>query len=265
MRPLRVDRRLSLRMLAILVASLVAGGAALFFPADAQAGAAASVQVPPDGSGEAWWRDVIRRHLDARLPVADARVEVVDVTLPEPLRHLPPATAVTLVAPGTWLRTSRVSLRVELLRPDGDRQTLWAAVRVHVPVTVPVAVARMQRGDLLGEDAVEFEERDLFDLRGRRPLTAADLGDDLSVSRTLAAGDPLTYDVVHGTPVVKQGQRIGLVVRQPGLTLRTTGVARKTAARGDVIPVSNADTGRIVTARVIDSRTAVVELAGVTP
>ncbi|MFQ5766660.1 MAG: flagellar basal body P-ring formation chaperone FlgA [Acidobacteriota bacterium] len=220
-----------------------------------------SWKVPAAGADAGLWKEAVIRTLKASLPYQETRLEVVKLELPGAATALPPGSVVTLSAPAGWMRTPRITLAADVADPDGSRRRLWVAARMEVQVPLVVSTTSIRRGETLSPDQFRMDLADLLALRGRRPLDMKALEVDLTARRNIEAGAPLTADLVVRTPVIRQGQRIGLVVRMGGITVRTTGIARRTAAAGDLIPISNAQTGKIINARVVDRRTAVVEVA----
>lgn len=242
----------------VAVALFVAG---LLLPSGAGLNAAGprTATVPAGGADLSFLRHAAADALAAGVSHPGARVEIVDLVAPPAATDAPPGTVLHLEPPAGWERSSRVTLPVSFTGGDGRMRRVYLSVRVQLMAAVPVAGRGLQRLDRLTAGDTEFQEHDLLALRGRRPLEADLLTGDLRLRRAVAAGSVLTEDLVERTPVVTRGQRIALLVQSGSLTVRTTGIARKSGAPGDVIPVANADTGRIIEARVRDARTALVE------
>lgn len=90
-------------------------------------------------------------------------------------------------------------------------------------------------------------------------LTAKQLDDELSLMRSVKAGQALTGELVRPMPLVSRGDLVELRYEAGGIRLRSPGRAETSGGRGEVIPFHNVATGGRVSARLVNQETAYVE------
>jgi len=79
--------------------------------------------------------------------------------------------------------------------------------------------------------------------------------------RSINTGTPVTLDMVEEAPVIRQGDRVTLVVQVGGLRIVTTGRAKEDGFQGRQVAVVNLDSQKIVYGEVVDPSTVRIDLS----
>ncbi len=146
------------------------------------------------------------------------------------------------------LQPGRNLVRAAVASPEG-RHVFTATVVCHQPVPVPRAVRDLAKGQLLTPDllAWSWEDAAVLDrdiVQGRGGL------DGVVVRRPVAAGQPLRRGDIALAPLVRQGERVELILRRGAVAVTTSGVARQDGVRDQLIYVRNELDGRLIKGRV---------------
>ena len=155
--------------------------------------------------------------------------------------------------------------------PNASRLTVGVRCNGQKPWTlyVPVSVEAMAealytarpvlRGEALVTNSIEVRQVPLQDL----PLNAIRSMDELAgleASRALSAGTALSLNTLKARQLIKQGQQVVIRASGRGIQVKMAGTALKNGASGELIPVRNSNSGRIVRAAVIDDSTVQVNM-----
>ncbi|MFH0882759.1 MAG: flagellar basal body P-ring formation chaperone FlgA [bacterium] len=152
-----------------------------------------------------------------------------------------------------------VILYVELNENGKRIRRVPLSVRVHPQVLVPVAKRSLKRGEILRNDMIGWERRDVTDVRGDWPLHTDPLASGLyRMRRTVRENDVMTEESIEKTPEVISGEPITLVAMQGNVSIATTGIAMEDGRKGDWIRVENPQYKMILRAQVTDLAKAVV-------
>jgi len=137
--------------------------------------------------------------------------------------------------------------------------------KVHVPARVVVyqrvvvAARSMARGSVLTAGDIELAERDTSSLpAGFLLQTEHAFGNRLR--RDINAGKPLSPGMLETPALVKRGQQVTLEAGSGGMVVRMAGVAKADGIKGQVIPVENTRSRRVVHGVVRTGRTVEVPL-----
>jgi flagellar basal body P-ring formation protein FlgA len=185
----------------------------------------------PDGARV----EVTAARLDSRLKLADCPVE------PE-----------TFDPPG---QRPNAHLSVGVRCPTAPAWSLYVPVRVDVTVDVVVLSAAVGHGQTLGSDDLRHESRNVARLGGAY-LTRIEDAEGMVLRHPVPPGTVLAPRLVERPKVVRRGQRVRLVVRDGGLSVRSDGEALADAAEGDRVRVRNLGS-RLVVEGVVDAQGAV--------
>lgn len=121
---------------------------------------------------------------------------------------------------------------------------------LHAMVDVPVLVRRLMPGSVIGADDVEVVATRASQLRGEVALLP-EQAVGMAVRRVLAKGQPLALRDLSRPLAVIKGAQVLMLLRTPGLTVATQGVALEPGALGERIQVLNPSSRAIVEAVVI--------------
>jgi flagella basal body P-ring formation protein FlgA len=144
-------------------------------------------------------------------------------------------------------------------RVDG-RRVMRVPIRVAVRAFADALVVktRLRRGDAVVPGA--FERRRIEVTEVREPLVR-DPGElpPLRAARDLQPGKPLVRADLYLPPAVRRGDTVRLVARRGVLTVSILVIVQKDGVVGDVVPVKNVDSQRLVLARVVGPGQIVAE------
>ncbi|WP_229440688.1 flagellar basal body P-ring formation chaperone FlgA [Massilia sp. BSC265] len=126
-------------------------------------------------------------------------------------------------------------------------------VRARVSAQVAVTAMPLKAGEVLGNEHVTLERRDVTligDAIGS-PETAV----GQTSRRSLRAGEVLRANQLAAPLVVKRGDQVLMVARQEGIEVSMAGEALDAGAQGAVVRVRNAASGQVVRMRVAGAGT----------
>ena len=141
-------------------------------------------------------------------------------------------------------------VRVELKVKGQTCRTLTVTVDTRIYRRVLVASRVIRRGELLGEDMLDQEERDVTYLKDGY-YTEADQVKGMQAKRPMSAGDILTRQRSESVPLIRQGDAVELVVDSGNMQLSTQGVALQDGGAGVRIRVKNQESGKILHGEVL--------------
>ncbi len=146
------------------------------------------------------------------------------------------------------------------IRCNGQKPwTLYVPVSINAMAEALFTARPLLRGETLTPAAVEVRRVPL------NQLPANSLGDinaigDLETIRPLRAGSPLTLNSLRTRQMIEQGQQVVILGAGRGIQVKMEGTAMKSGSYGDLIPVKNTRSGRVVEASIQDEGTVVVSL-----
>lgn len=159
------------------------------------------------------------------------------------------------------LRLRKCDQELETFLPNGGRTTGNTTVGVRCPGTkpwslyVPVTVniyenvvvtgKALPRNTLLERSQLKLAKRNLAKLPQGYFVDPERLV-GMKLKRNLSAGLPLTPTMVKAQTAVKRGQRVILVSRSRGVSVRMQGKAMDNGAMGELVRVRNLSSKRIV-------------------
>ncbi len=185
-------------------------------------------------------------------------VRVKDIRVGEaPVLPQGPVTTRVLAPKSTEL-VGTVPLTVTF-KVDGDPERRVSAT-VTLERLVRVVVARRPLGRYKPIDPEDVEVR-AVDAAGLATdcLTDPEAAIGKRTRRMIDSGAALRPDMVESPPLVKSGDRVRIVAESEGLRISAFGTVKQRGAQGEVIPVVNLDSNKIVHARVMDSKTVKIE------
>ncbi len=77
--------------------------------------------------------------------------------------------------------------------------------------------------------------------------------------RPVDTGTVLRQELVEFPPIVKNGDRVRIIVETAGLRISALGQVKQKGCQGELIQVVNLDSNKVIYARVIDSQTVRIE------
>lgn len=237
---IEISRRLILRKL--VQAGLAAG---------VNLGGATSCRVHFAGQPIAW--DSWQERVDAALgdlvpPQADGAPDAwLETNVPLPSRGVQGDWRLALLSTEK-LSPGRNLVRAAVVSREG-REELTIQATLHAYGQVGRARAELDRDAPLRPENFNWEWVDLADSHHGLVLGADSLTGQ-SLKRTLAAGDLLRRTDLRETPVVRAGDPVELRASRGQVSVTIRAYARQSGVLGQVIPVRNELTGRLVNARI---------------
>ena len=171
-----------------------------------------------------------------------------DVLLDAPLGRL--EFKVKPISSGPFRGPAVVRLEIRVDAVTQKVLTLTSDTRFYRDVLVTTRSIR--RGSLLTEDMVELVERDVTNLRFGYFTDAAELH-GMQARRPVGFGDILNEEHAELVPVVKRGDGVTMTALSHNMLISTVGVALQDGAIGAQIRVKNADSGKVILARVLEA------------
>jgi flagella basal body P-ring formation protein FlgA len=160
------------------------------------------------------------------------------------------------------LRSGIVPVAVQVWIDGSPYQTVQSSFKVELYDTLPVLVADVRRGDMLGSTSTELR---------RVRVDASLAGEPLSMSAL--PGATLTHDMQKGMVVtdrdvqraqlVKQGDLVQIQVRKGPVVARSTAIASQDGCLGDKVRVTTANSKRELTATITGHDCVEVDLTDV--
>ena len=166
--------------------------------------------------------------------------------------------AYQVVAPRSGQLMGKCSIAVDLSVNGQPHKKVWATATIEILGPVVVTRKPLGRHKPITEDDIELQTMDLSDL----PVDVlTDPGVVLGkrARRAIGAQTPLRADLIELPPLVKRGDLVVIVAESNGLKITTRGQVKKRGRLGELIPVINMDSKKILYARVIDSNTVKVD------
>jgi flagellar basal body P-ring formation protein FlgA len=161
-------------------------------------------------------------------------------------------------APRSGELAGSVPLQVTFsVEPDFERRA-WVTVSLERRVNVAVAARPLGRFKPIEADDIEVKALDLAGLPADR-IDDPELAIGKRTRRAVDAGTVLRPDLLEFPPLVKRGDRVRIVAESAGLRISAFGQVKQKGAQGELIPVVNLDSNRVVHARVVDSQTVRIE------
>jgi len=195
------------------------------------------------------------------LPLADGRDhrQSVDLSTPSlPMRN--PASQpviIALVAQDVDSETRRFTARLSAALPTGEASDIEVTGRIIDEWRVPVADRLLQPGEVVdGADLSSVWMADNRVPHGAVLATGQIVGAE--VRRRLRPGRPVEAGDLQQPRLVRRGEAVEVIYRHGGLTLTTLAEALDDGTLGQLVRLSNLDSGRRFAARVEGRKRAVV-------
>ncbi len=125
---------------------------------------------------------------------------------------------------------------------------------------VVVPIRNIARHELIDQGDLALEKRE-----GRTtPSNLASIEDLVGkrATRQLIAGNPLTLSAGEVPPVIDRLDQVTIIAQIGQIQVTALGQARQSGIKGDIIPVENLNSKRIVYGKIINSESVIVEIGG---
>jgi flagella basal body P-ring formation protein FlgA len=195
----------------------------------------------------------VERHVLKHSPWKREQIEV----MIRPFKPLPLPAGVSdlrVIAPGDKVAPG---LHNFLLAAEGrgkDQVRTWVRAEIRLFEEVLVSLRPIGRDRAILPEDVRIERRDIGAL-GARPLSAKRQVAGKLAARNIGINEILTESVVAAPKVVERGNALTLIYETASLKIEAPGRALEDGRIGDVIPVKNPSSGKIVEGKIVDGRT----------
>ena len=161
-------------------------------------------------------------------------------------------------APRNRQLMGRCPLSVHFSINGNTEKKIW--VTAVLEVLGPVVVTRKPLGRYrpIAADDIEVQTMDLANLPAN-VLSDPEAAIGKRTKRAIGAQMPLRADSIELPPLVKRGDFVTIIAESKNLKVTTLGQVKKRGRMGELIPVVNLDSKKVLHARVIDANTVKVE------
>lgn len=156
------------------------------------------------------------------------------------------------------IRMGRLSIPVDVYVSGKKEGRLTLSAKVGVFSKVACAARDIPKNSVLTEDDIRIESREIR--TGVSGGILSDISNALGkkTKSGIRAGAVIPEKLLESPSVLKKGDRVRLVAKSGLLRVETVAEASSDAAKGESVLVKNLDSGRMITARVVDSDTVEV-------
>jgi flagella basal body P-ring formation protein FlgA len=149
---------------------------------------------------------------------------------------------------------SRAVLIISLILIAASLTTAEAA-RKSSSYEVVASTRVIERGQkIVSEDITTIT------VSNRDPRVATNISEvvGMTLKRTVGKNTPIKRDYLLASSPVKKGDEILLIAKRGGIKVSTEGRAMENANVGDVINLENVKSGKIISGKLVDSSTAII-------
>jgi len=151
------------------------------------------------------------------------------------------------------LLRGRVNAQVLIFVDNRKVETKYVDVEISKFVSVWKLKYSASKGKVLAREDIEAITINLTKLR-KGPFQNINEIVGKGATRAISGGTILVEGMLESPPVVTKGDVVTIFAGGGALMIKTFGIARKGGKPGDVIPVTNVDSGAKIFARVIDEK-----------
>lgn len=143
------------------------------------------------------------------------------------------------------------------VKPDFERR-VWVTAQLERRLNVVVARRPLGRFKPIEAEDIAVQALDLAGLPADR-IEDPEAAIGKRTRRAVDSGTVLRPDLLESPPLVKRGDRVRIVAETAGLRISAFGQAKQKGAQGELIPVVNLDSNKVIHARVVDAQTVRIE------
>jgi flagellar basal body P-ring formation protein FlgA len=147
------------------------------------------------------------------------------------------------------IKAGRASIGV---RCNAEKKwSIFTSAVIKTYESVIVLTQPIQRGEIIARQHLAIEKRDVSKTRGDF-ITQAEQVENKQAARNMPAGAILGLRSFSEPPFIKRKDKIIISSVQPAFSIRMSGTAMMDGTKGQVIKVKNENSGRIISATVIE-------------
>ncbi len=210
--------------------------------------------------GDSYWTGVFAEIARQYVAVPGLDLEVWDVRASPPEVEVPGGRlGYRLLSPARGLAPGRRSVSLMLTVDGRDAKPVRLAGTIGLFREVVCVERRLGRGTVIGAGDLVLARKNVA-LLGDNPVVsmAAAVGRRLTTSRP--AGAVLYETMLEEPPLVQRNDRVTIVASSGRVRVSAPGLVRAPGRRGEMVPVKNLVSRKVVHARVRDAHTVEVDL-----
>ncbi len=148
------------------------------------------------------------------------------------------------------------NVNVKIVCSDDESWYLFIPVKIQTIVPILVTRVRIAKGTLLDNSNIEVIYKDSGQIRGT-VLTDPAIVTGARTKRNLSQGSAITN---RNTCFVCKGQPVNIIAKSASFEIKSFGIALKDGVLGELIPIENKKSGRIVQGQVNAINQVVINL-----
>lgn len=148
------------------------------------------------------------------------------------------------------LDLTKNSLMIPIFAERDSDAKAWVVAQIRRYQEVPVLNRSVKIGEVLTEDMLSYEKRQLINQRDTVLKSSAVVG--MQAARFLSAGQLIQNSDLKREQVLRRGQIVKAVFGNERFEVAITAEAQESAAVGDVVKVKNLDSQKVFAGKVID-------------
>ena len=149
----------------------------------------------------------------------------------------------------TGIKAGRTAIGVRCVAEK--KWSIFTSADIKIYETVVVLSRPVQRGEIITKEHLAIEKRDVSKLRGDF-VTQTEQIENKQAARQIQAGAILGLRSFIEPMVIKRGDKIIISSIQTDFAIRMSGVAMMDGTKGQFIRIKNENSGRIISATVIE-------------
>jgi flagella basal body P-ring formation protein FlgA len=209
-------------------------------------------QLTLTGEGSAPDRDLLKRivteHLERSEPWTSGRWELLNVTSPAP-PALPEGNVEWRFAPQPSSNPNYLSGTIYFTVNGQDAARVRVTAQIDLQVPALVAARDLPRGHVIAEEDLSESLAPFSRAKGALTDVGQAVGQTTKVS--VRAGSPVRDRDLVRTAMVTKGETVSIIAQSGGLKVTALGQARENGALGQTITVTNQDSKKNISAKVI--------------
>jgi len=201
---------------------------------------------------------IVRGFIQQQAAGAAETLRIKDIRISEPVVLPTGQLATRVLAPKNTELAGIVPLTVVFKVGEDAERRVGITVSIERRVNVVVARRPLGRYKPIEDDDIELKAVDLAGLPADR-ITDLETVIGKRTRRAVDSGTVLRPDLLEFPPLVKRGDRVRIIAETAGFRISAAGQVKQKGCQGEVIPVTNLDSNKVIHARVVDSQTVKIE------
>ncbi len=134
---------------------------------------------------------------------------------------------------------------------SGKKWSIFTSAIIKTYQMVVVLAQAVQRGEIISQQHLTIEKREVSNLRDDF-VTQIEQIENKQATRQLEAGTIMSLKVLVEPKLIKRGDSVVITTAKADFSIRMNGVAMMDGTKGQLIKVKNQNSGRIISATVVE-------------